>query len=51
MNTENWYQRNGMVAETKVDLVVLKPLELVCGRNLVKFRDVCRSPKNTISRV
>jgi hypothetical protein len=33
-NTENWYQRSGVVAVTKSDPVVLKLLELVCGKNL-----------------
>jgi hypothetical protein len=36
--TENWYQRSGVVAVTKPDCVVLKPLRLVCGRNLEEWR-------------
>jgi hypothetical protein len=38
-NIENWCMRNG-VAVSKSDYVVLKHLELVCWRNLEKFRDV-----------
>jgi hypothetical protein len=35
-NTENWY-RSRAIAVTNPDPVVLKPLELVCGRNLRRF--------------
>jgi hypothetical protein len=38
--TEKWYQRSWVVAVTKPDHVVLRPLELVCGRNLEKFGEV-----------
>jgi hypothetical protein len=35
-NKENWYQKSGAIAVTKLDCVVLKPLELVCEMNLGK---------------
>jgi hypothetical protein len=44
--TENCYQRSDAVAMTKPDHVVLKLLELVCGKNLEEFGDVgYRSPR------
>jgi hypothetical protein len=39
-NTKNWHQRIRGVAVTKPDHVVLKPLELVCRRNLKELGDV-----------
>jgi hypothetical protein len=33
-NTENWYQRSGVIVTTEPDHVVLKSFELVCERNL-----------------
>lgn len=33
-NTENWYQRSGVVSLTIPDHVVLKPFRLVCRKNL-----------------
>lgn len=37
---ENWYQISGMVAVAKPEYIVLKPLGLVCGRNMKKLGDV-----------
>lgn len=37
---ENWYQISGIVAVAKPEYIVLKPLGLVCGRNMKKLGDV-----------
>jgi hypothetical protein len=39
-NTENRYQRSRVLAVTKLDHMVLKPLELIYRRNLEEFVDV-----------
>jgi hypothetical protein len=36
-NTESWFQRSRVATVTKPDHVILKPLELVCGRNWEDF--------------
>jgi hypothetical protein len=36
---KNWYLRSGVIAVNKTDDVVLKPLEVACGRNLEMFGD------------
>jgi hypothetical protein len=39
-STENRYQKSRIIAVTKPDHVVLKPLELVYRRNLEEFGEI-----------
>lgn len=50
-DTETGHQRSGVVATTKRDHVVLRPLELACRKNLEKFGNAnLRESHNAISR-
>lgn len=38
INTQNWFQRSVVIALTKSDCMILRPLRLVCGENLDKMQ-------------